>query len=224
LLGLLPLLRDALLRYPRAHRSWNDLLLLAFSLIYLLFHWLIAFPVWDRYLLPLLPVLAVLLVRGSVRVLRWIPRVQWMRPVVVSALLVALCLALPALRASASGYPIGGGYNPYDGIEQVAAFLRQLPEGAVVYQHWLGWHYAYYLFDAPVYVAYWPTPAWLARDVRAFGAREPRYITFPAWESSGRVGHALRGVGYELEPVLKTRRRDGTLSFTVYRISPQGDV
>ena len=90
----------------------------------------------------------------------------------------------------------------------------------MIYQHWLGWHYDDYLFDAPVYVAYWPTPAWLAQDVRAFGGREPRYITFPSWESPARVKGALTRVGYELAPVLTTTRRDGTRSFTVYHIQP----
>ena len=101
------------------------------------------------------------------------------------------------------------------------AFLRGLPEGTVLYQHWLGWHYAYYLFDAPVYVAYWPTPAWLARDVQAFGDREPRYVAFPSWESSARVERALADVGYELQPVLTTTRRDGSFSFTIYRVRNQ---
>jgi hypothetical protein len=102
----------------------------------------------------------------------------------------------------------------------VTAFLGSQPEGTVVYQHWLGWEYDYYLFDGPISLAYWPTPAWLAQDVCAFGADEPRYITFPAWESSARVEQALREVGYGLSPVLTTARRDGLPTFTVYQIRP----
>ncbi len=52
-------------RYAR--ESLADLLLVFFSLVYFLFHWLWAFPVWDRYLLPLVPVLAVLLGRVLAR-------------------------------------------------------------------------------------------------------------------------------------------------------------
>ena len=125
---------------------------------------------------------------------------------------------MPAFNAAHSRYPIGGDHGAYDGINEVAAFLRGLPEGAVVYQHWLGWHYEYHLFDAPVYLAYWPTPDWLAQDVRAFGPEEPRYVTFPSWESPARVEWALASVGYELERALTTTRRDGTPSFTVYRV------
>jgi 4-amino-4-deoxy-L-arabinose transferase-like glycosyltransferase len=223
LVGLPLLLGDGLLRSPGTRRSWNDLILFSFGLLYLLLHGLGAFPVWDRYLLPLMPVLAVLLVRCVTRVLHWVPRVRRVRPAGMCALVVALLLARPAVRAAASEYPIGGDYGTYDGIERVTDFLRRAPEGSVVYQHWLGWHYAYHLFDAPVYLSYWPTPAWLARDVRAFGARELRYITFPAWESSARVERALREVGYELEPVLTTYRRDGSPSFFVHRIRPRED-
>jgi len=204
-------------RYTR--KSSLDLLLVAFLLIYFFLHWLWAFPVWDRYLLPLVPVLAILVGR-MFSILSGCLQTAGRRAQVLSSLighcLLFVCLAVPALKGAQSRYPVGGDHWAYDGIEKVAAYLQNLPEGAVVYHHWLGWHYAYHLFDAPIYLAYWPTPAWLARDVQAFGVREPRYITFPSWESSARVEQALAGVGYELEPVLTTIHRDGTPSFTVY--------
>ena len=117
--------------------------------------------------------------------------------------------------------PLKDPYHAEGGIFILKGNLA--PEGAVVYQHWLGWHYAYHLFDAPVYLAYWPTPARMARDVLTFGGGEPRYVTFPSWESSARVERALAGVGYGWEPVLTTTRRDGTLSFTVYHFQPLAD-
>ena len=212
--------------------SFADVLLVSFSLVYFLFHWLWAFPVWDRYLLPLVPVLAVLLgrvlsllasyvrlaIRHAPSTIRHSPFAIRHLPFVICHLSFVIFLMLPAWNAAHSCYPVGGDHGAYDGIDQVATFLRGLPEGTVVYQHWLGWHYDYYLFDAPVYVAYWPAPAWLARDVQAFGAAEPRYVVFPSWESSARVAWALASVGYGLEPVLTTIRRDGTRSFTVYHI------
>ena len=231
-------------RYTRG--SFADLLLVSFLLVYFLFHWLWAFPVWDRYLLPLVPVLAVLLGRVFARFAQRLQSViahcslfiaHCSLFIVHCSLFIAHCslfivhwslfiahcslfilLIFPAWGAAHSRYPVGGDHGAYDGIDEVAAFLHGLPEGAVVYQHWLGWHYEYYLFDAPVYLAYWPSPAWLARDARAFGAREPRYITFPSWESPERVEWALAGVGYELEPVLTTTCRDGRPSFTVYHV------
>ena len=216
----------AITRRPYAQKSVADLALVFFSLTYFFLHWLCAFPVWDRYLLPLIPILSILLARilmlcathvrhSSQLVTR---NSQFAIRNSQLAILLFAILILPAWNAAHSRYPIGGDHWAYSGIDDAAAFLRALPEGTVVYQHWLGWHYAYYLFDAPVYLAYWPTPSWLARDVQAFGANDPRYITFPSWESSARVEGALAGVGYELEPVLAATRRDDSLSFTVYRI------
>ena len=223
LLGLPALVWRGIARRRFARESLADLLFVSFGLIYALFHWLWAFPVWDRYLLPLVPVLAILLARILSLLASAIYRVtsaarHWSLVIVHWSLFILLLC--PAFNAAHSRYPVGGDHGAYDGIDEVAAFLRDLPEGAVVYQHWLGWHYDYYLFDAPVYLAYWPTPAWLAQDVRAFGGAEPRYVTFPAWESPGRVARALGGVGYGLEAVLTTTRRDGARSFTVYRIVP----
>ena len=223
LLGLPVLVWHGITRRRHTPESLTDLVLVFFVLVYFLFHWLWAFPVWDRYLLPLLPVLVILLSR-LVSLLLSHTQLGATAAIVIRCdhcgrhLLFIILLALPAWNAMHSRCPVGGDHWAYDGIDNVAVFLRDLPEGAVVYQHWLGWHYAYYLFDAPVYLAYWPTPAWLARDVQAFGAREPRYVTFPSWESSERVERALAGVGYRIEPVLTTTRRDGTRSFTVYRI------
>jgi hypothetical protein len=233
LVGLPMLVWDHINHRRYVRESFMDLLLAYFSLVYFIFHWLWAFPVWDRYLLPLVPVLSVLLariltlfssrVRLAIRCDRSARHVQFATrnlPLLIVHCSLLICLVAPAWNAAHSRYPVGGDHWAYDGISEVAAFLHDLPEGAVVYQHWLGWHYAYHLFDAPVYLAYWPTPAWLAQDVLAFGAREPRYITFPSWESSARVERALAEVGYGLESVLTTARRDGTRSFTVYHIQP----
>ena len=201
-----------------------DLVLIAFGLTYLLVHWLWAFPIWDRYLLPLVPVVGVLAGRLLAQILAWLPlrapglphrRLQW-----AVLAVVVLCLAAPAADGVAGRLPVGAGEASYDGFDQVAAFLSQLPEGTVLYHHWLGWEHGFYLFDAPLYRAYWPHPAWLARDVEAFGQAEPRYIAFPAWESADRVEAALAEVGYRLQPVLVARAPAGEIRFRVYRIVP----
>jgi 4-amino-4-deoxy-L-arabinose transferase-like glycosyltransferase len=220
LFGLPVLVWASLVRRPATPSAFADLLLISFSLIYVLFHWLVAFPIWDRYLLPMVPILAVFLgrmVSVAVSMSRF-PTRRWRWALV--GLLLVLLLAAPALEASAGRYPIGRERAAHQGIEDVVSFLERLPEGSVVYHHWLGWHYHYALFDGPVYLAYWPTPEWLARDVQAFGDREPRYVAFPAWESDARVRRALGDVGHALEPVLTTARDDGSPSFIVYAIRP----
>ena len=233
LTGLAALTWNAVVRRRHQLTALVDLLFVGFSAGYFLVHWLLAFPVWDRYLLPLLPPLSILLGRSvhflAQAIARRIslngrmPRHTWTaRFPHLSA--VCCCLALfvallsPARHAANSSYPLGGDHGAYDGIDEIAAFGRGLPTGSVVYQHWLGWQYGYYLYDAPVFLAYWPTPAWLAQDVQAFGAKVPRYIAFPSWELPDRVVRALNDRGFSLETVLTTTRRDGTPSFTVHRI------
>jgi len=202
-----------------------DLVLIGFCLAYLMVHWLWAFPVWDRYLLPLVPLVGILLGRVTSllghtgRKEREEHRRTRRNFALFATLAVFIgALGLAAGQAVAGGVPVGAGLPAYDGIEKVTDFLRDLPEGTVLYHHWLGWEYAFYLFDGPLYLAYWPTPAWLAQDVLAFGETGPRYVVFPAWEPSARVEAALAEVGYYLVPVFRARDADGTLRFIVYRI------
>ncbi len=210
LIGLPTMTWQALTRYRRTNEGFNDLLLVSFSIIYFLLHWLWAFPIWGRYLLPLVPLLSILLGRT----IHYISFVIRYSPFAIRYSLFALLTLILLINHGS----ISDGRPAYNGIDDVTAFLSHLPEGSVVYHHWLGWHYHFYLFDAPVYLAYWPTPAWLARDVRVFGSREPRYITFPSWESSARVERELANVGYRLQPVLTAPRPDAPTSFTVYRV------
>lgn len=221
--GLPLLVWMAVFRHSASDHTVIDALLVAFLLTYILFHWLVAFPIWDRYLLPLVPFLAVLLgriIRGVTAHLRFLaPK----RQVLVGGLLVGAFLIVPALEARAGRYPLGQERAAYEGIDDVTSFLARLPEGAVVYHHWLGYHYRYALWDAPIYLSYWPYPAWLAQDVEVFGGREPRYLTFPPWESSARVKHHLDAVGYGLDPAWSVASVDGQPGFTVYRIQPSSD-
>ena len=221
--GIPFLMSVALLRCRRTRAALADVLLISFLLIYAVFHWLIAFPIWDRYLLPLVPILGVILGRiGWLAVSRLLFLASSWRKALTSLLLAAL-LAVPALQARAGRYPIAQERAVYEGIDDVIAFVAELPEGSVVYHHWLGWHYHYGLVDAPIYLAYWSDPAWVARDVEVFGDREPRYIAFPAWESSARVEHHLSAVGYTLDPVMSAPGSGKRPSFTLYHLVPSSN-
>jgi len=205
-----------------------DLILIAFVAGYFFLHWLLAFPVWDRYLLGLVPVMCLLIGRlaspdhwsglallarrfGAGRV---IARGSDLAPVII----VIVLLAFPAVQAWQSTIPVGGDHGPHDGIDRVAAFLRDRPSGTVVYDHWLGWVLRYYLWDANVYIAYFATPETLAQDLGAFGRTSPRYIVFPANESTVRVERAIAAESFVLSPVLLTKDRHDQPTFTLYRI------
>jgi 4-amino-4-deoxy-L-arabinose transferase-like glycosyltransferase len=215
----------------RSQPALYDILLTGFCLCFLAGYWLLAFNVWDRYLVVLAPLLAVLggrcLERGLAFVERLRPR-PWRRgparPAVAPALAVvvaAACLAPSALTAARSGFPIGGDHGAYDGIDQAAAALRTVPPGSVLYDYWLSWELGFYLFDGPAYIAWMPGPGALAADLRVFGRRSPRYIVSPSWESFAEMRQAIESAGFKAEAVRQTYRRDGSLSFTVFQIVPQ---
>jgi len=213
-------------------RGWTriDLALAAFVVAYLLLHWLVGFQVWDRYLLGLVPLAALLgarafalwrslvLGRGNL-LLAHASTASWHRlyAVIVSVALIAM-LASPALAAARSELPYGGDHGAYDGIDDLAAYMRsQAPPGSVLYHYWLGYHYRFYLYGAPLRLHWYPDPEDLVRDAQIY-RREPRYIAFPSWKDREPVVSALNDAGISLVPVYQTTRRDGTVSFELYRL------
>jgi 4-amino-4-deoxy-L-arabinose transferase-like glycosyltransferase len=207
----------------RGARTWPaafDLTLTAFALAYFFLHWLLAFPAWDRYLLGLVPVMCVLLGRLASLAVGWLAaRIRSTQAAGLMVAVFVVALMIPsAAQATQSALPVGGDHGPHDGIDRVSAYLRELPKGTVVYDHWLGWTLRYYLWHAPAYVAYFATPEWLAEDLHVFGRTSPRYIVFPVDESTSRVERAIAREGFGLTPMLSTRDRHSQPTFTLYRI------
>jgi 4-amino-4-deoxy-L-arabinose transferase-like glycosyltransferase len=183
---------------------------------YFLLHWLFNIKPWDRYLLPIVPVVAIL-VGWSAGELgqRFLPR-----PGQVCVFLILVILLLPAALGAAGGaYPIGGDHGNYDGIEQVASFFADLPYGTVLYDHWLSWELRYYLFDSRVYVSWVPDGTALVRDSKAIGADPPRYLIVPTWEEADPIIQAVREADFTVGPVLNATGSNSTSSFIVYTIS-----
>ncbi len=206
-------------RQPAPGWTWVDGLLASFLAAYLLLHWLVGFQVWDRYLLGLVPLAALLAARLLVGAVRLVPEG---RPRAVAAvslgLLLVASLAGPVARAARSELPLGGDHGAYDGIDRLADYLRaEAPPGAVLYHYWLGSHYRFYLHDAPLRLHWYPDPADLVHDATVY-RREPRYIAFPSFRDGSLARSALAGTGIELVPIFQTRRRDGTISFQLYRL------
>ena len=206
-------------RQPAPGWTWVDGLLAGFLAAYLLLHWLVGFQVWDRYLLGLVPLAALLAARLLVGAVWLVPAG---RPRAVAAvslgLLLAASLVGPVARAAHSELPLGGDHGAYDGIDRLADYLRaEAPPGAVLYHYWLGSHYRFYLHSAPLRLHWYPDPADLAHDATVY-RREPRYIAFPSFRDGSLARAALAGAGIELVPVFQTQRRDGTISFQLYRL------
>jgi len=200
--------------YVRPART--DWLLAGFSALFVLAHWLLSFSVWDRYLLGLVPLIALLLAR-----------VVWQAAVragIKRAGLVGLALAIlltgPAVEAVRGDYPIGGDHGAYQGLEKVIAFFRhEVVANSVVWHRYLGWHYFHYLFGAPLDLRWYTGPAVLATKA-SLETDAPNYVAFPAWKEAAEAEAraALAAVDLSLMEERRVRRGDGRLAFTIYRI------
>jgi 4-amino-4-deoxy-L-arabinose transferase-like glycosyltransferase len=203
---------------------WFDGLLLVFSVSYLLLHVATNLAPWDRYLLPLLPLLALLLARGATWAWDAVfdraqpaGRTGWAMTASVAGL--ALGLLYAGCTASFVDLPLGDG-GAYDGAQQVAAHVRIAePSGAILYHHWLGWHYNFYLYDAPVELRWWQDPIDLARKAAA-NPGQRQLIAFPAGRMQEDMRAALAASGLALSPVLVAADAHGAPSVTLYRIEP----
>jgi len=181
-----------------------DTVLIFYLLGYVLLHWLLAVPVWDRYLLPVLPVLAVLLgrilERLEIRDWRFAPNLQSLISNLKLLLLVGL-LSIPAWNAANGRYPIGGQPTADKGAADVTDYLADAPYGTVLYDHWYSWQWRYHFFDKGVYVNWVPYPAALAEDLATFGHNgQPRYLALPADDTALPFQRAVQQSGFHLTP------------------------
>lgn len=195
----------------RDRQSSLDAILLAYLLGYLAFHWLTAVPVWDRYLLPVLPLIAVLTARGVVLGADWVrgsvadpePGGLWARVATTGTLFVAVVLAVwAALPAREGRLPLGGQPGADQGAAETAALLTDAPYGAVLYDHFYSWHWRYHLFDSRVYVSWFPDAAALVGDLNVFaGTAGERYLVLPAGSVAAPIVRDVITAGYGLEIV-----------------------
>jgi len=222
-----PILLTYGLRRRRVRSGWTlDWALAAFFVYFVAFHTAFSFSIWDRYLLGLAPVAAVLLARvvllphdallvGQQRP-AW-PRVAYLATLVV---LLAAVLVPPTQVALRYGFPVGGDHGAFQGIDSVASYFRaNASPGSIVFHRWLGWHYSFYMFDLSLDYYYYPDHEFVLKTSRSLPNLE-KYIVFPSWTSEAELQAVLGSGGWELNELYRAYRPDGTLSFTVYRIQP----
>ena len=199
--------------------SGTDLALALFCLCFLLLHWLVGFQVWDRYLLGLVPLLALLAARALVTLSSAFRSGPWRRICAITlGAILAISMAGPVVQAARSELPFGGDHGAYDGIDQIATYMRtQAPPSSVLYHYWLGYHYRFYLHGTPLRLHWYPDLDDLTHDAYVY-RRESRYIAIPSWRDGAPVEAALAAAGITLDPVYETLRRDGTVSFRLYRL------
>jgi hypothetical protein len=230
---------------------WLDALLAAYIVGYLILHTVVAFSVWDRYLLPLVPLLGLLLgrivVQGLDRLEGWkVGRLEgWKvrrfapQPLVAHATFgqatgervrlgcarFAICLlaCIAGWRAAHNGYPVGGDHWAYQGLDKVTAYLKEhAPPDAVLYHHWLRWHYTYYLYDTDFELRWWESAEHLRREAVRLATRTPeraQYIVLPDWHTLEPVANnEFHSNEFYLRPIYEAHRKDGSVSMRVYQI------
>ncbi len=210
----------------RTREGWLfDWVLTGFSLYFVALHTFLSFSIWDRYLLGLVPIVAILLARvfllpHDVLLNGESSRRRKAIYFSVLGLLLAVTLLQPTSVASKYGFPVGGDHGAFQGIEDVADYFRaNAPPGSIVFHKWLGWHYSFYMFGLPLEFYYYPSHEFVLNTARRLPTFE-KYVVFPSWTSSDELDAFLRAGGWELREIDRTYRPDGTVSFTIYRIQP----
>jgi 4-amino-4-deoxy-L-arabinose transferase-like glycosyltransferase len=218
--------------------AWRlDLLLGGYVAGYLALHFLVSFQPWDRYLLPLVPLLAVLAARAALDAWDWTASAQthralyapddapwWAIPARwLGAATLGVLLLAAGWQGATARIPVGSDHGAYFGLDRIVAELCAQPADAIIYHQWIGWHYDYYLFDAPQERRWWDTAWKLADDADQTALSQPwrsQWLAIPGWEDSvhGQITLALVSRGLRLAERLRTYRPDGSLSFTLYEI------
>lgn len=200
-----------------------DLILIIFVVGYLAVHILIGFNIYDRYALPLVIPLALLLSRGGLTLTQLLRNGRNRR---LAAWALASTLGVLMLRngwAAANGnVPVGGDagsgrWHQYDGIDQLAAYLNDKPIATVIYDRWIGWELGFYMGEwNNKRRVYFPTPIALADGATALTELDPRYLTAPASEDIALWLNALRDRKFIITLEWSMN------NFIVYRVNPPG--
>jgi len=213
-----------------------DLLLIGYTVGFLLWHVIVEVQLWDRYLLVLVAPLCMTLARGLHQVVGLLLHVasgglsrgrglvlgegqRAHSDTAIILVLVVLGLAFPVRQAIADKIPIGGDHGTYDGIKDVAEYVRSdLPLDATVYYHWSGWHLAYYLHDAPQQLVWYPSAESLVSLVQAQGSDGSAVLVLPDWQDTSALRGTLDSNAIALRPLYCGVRTDGSCAFELVRL------
>ena len=207
----------------RQHQT--DWIFSLFTLAFLLGHAILSFQVWDRYLLGLIPLLALLLARilllpWSLLKQSWLNHHPRLLPAAALAnsltliLLLAITLAGPVQDAVNARYPLGSNSHALSGIEQITAYLQgHAGADTTLYHRWLGTHWRFYLWGYPYDLQYWPSAQHLADR-----AKPGHLIAFPSWRSETEARLALAEAGLTLQELTRAYTPLGYPSIVLYEI------
>ena len=154
------------------------------SLAFVAVHIVTTVQPWDRYLLPLAPMLA-LAAGWAIDALG--------RPLSIGQMAAVVCAWLvlvtaPALNAAQGRLPVGADHGDYAGLTEAIEAVRNASEQSfVLYHRELGSHYRFYLFDetageeaGTADLRWFPNSVYLA-DNAAKSPYPGKFLIEPAW-------------------------------------------
>lgn len=206
--GLTALLAAGGVLVALRQRQRADFVLLLYGAGYFGLHWIGALNTYERYLLPLAPVLALLAGRAIAALPTARPSaILWGTAVLTGVLILAAAHAANHVHHADEPDP--------EGILSLAAYLNARPLGAIVYDHWLGWQMGYYLGAwTDKRRVYYPEPGIQAADALRNPDLAPRYLIAPAHADLSLWLEALERAGFA------PRRDYAAGGFVAYRLLP----
>jgi len=159
----------------------STLLLGLWGLAFCVLHIVTSVQIWDRYLLPLAPLLALW---AGWLVTRWSFTALPIHYAGISLVLLVL-LTPPAYTAQRGGYPLGSDHGDYAGLPEALDWVAQtFPTDVVLYHQRLGWHYRFYFFEQVTSHQYdlrwFPHAVYLADNATKVPHR-PKLLIQPDW-------------------------------------------
>lgn len=189
-------------------RHWLDWLLWAWCSAFVGAHIVLTLNLFDRNLLPLLPVMVVL-------VARMLSELRGTRLRYAVVFLALLGISLGSWQAARGDFEIGGDDGRHTGIDQLAEYLNSLPVATVIYDRWLDWELDYYMGQwTDKRRVYYPTPSALVSGVLALDEQGVRYFVMPTWEEHADWLAALDDAGFMPQLVYTSD------NFRIYALSP----
>ena len=188
--------------------------LLFWTFGFLILHILTTVQLWDRYLLPLAPILSLFcsLIGATILTSHRAGRTQ-----IVAVALTMLLMLPPAFQAARGRLPLGGDHGTYSGLPTAIAWLKQhMAEEFILYHQVLGRHYNFYLFDeiqgGTIEPRWFSTGTYLADNVEK-SPRRRKIIVLPNWAPQPDLTARLNMRGF----VLREQLRSG--NFTLFEIA-----
>ncbi len=194
-------------------KSLLDGALLAFATGFFLLHWIAAFWTFDRYLLPLVPIFAMLIAHA----IEWISNNQNQPQIVTYIFVCSLIFFSTPVRHDPREDAYHG--ETQAALIDVSTYFNQLPLGAIIYDRWMGWELGYYIGAwSDKRRVYYPDPDNQAQDALLNADPAPRYLLVPANHDSEAWLRSFFEVDFG---VCLVYSQDG---FAVYRLTPPAGV